>query len=230
LATRQKPVTTDNEDAAETNGVAGKSRTKAPAAKNTVKPAPKTAARPRVRAKAAVAEQAPPAEETTTDTNGAAVATSPGAPEANGAAPSDAAGNGVETVDVTAPYASAVAVAAIAANPATDEPNPEDIKATERGEWRLAAVTCSSAGSEGSGHGREGWSLSTVLGAVQRGLRQESAWSTAAHCRQLSECLVPVWSLDRRRCGELAGLTVVLTPDVTITPTDDPPLMTCPIP
>jgi len=131
LATRQKPVTTDNEDAAETNGVAGKSRTKAPAAKNTVKPAPKTAARPRVRAKAAVAEQAPPAEETTTDTNGAAVATSPGAPEANGAAPSDAAGNGVETVDVTAPYASAVAVAAIAANPATDEPNPEDIKATE---------------------------------------------------------------------------------------------------
>ena len=106
----------------------------------------------------------------------------------------------------------------------------EDIKVTERGSWWPAAVTCSSAGSEGSGHGREGWSLSTVLGAVQRGLRQESAWSTAAHCRQLSECLVPVWSLDRRRCGELAGLTVVLTPDVTITPTDDPPLMTCPIP
>ena len=51
-------------------------------------------------------------------------------------------------------------------------------------------MTCSSAGSEGSGHGREEWTLSTVLGAVQRCLRQESAWSTAAHCRQLSECLV----------------------------------------
>ena len=47
-------------------------------------------------------------------------------------------------------------------------------------------MTCSSAGSEGSGHGREEWSWSTVLGAVQRCLRPESAWSTAAHCRQLS--------------------------------------------
>ena len=52
-------------------------------------------------------------------------------------------------------------------------------------------MTCSSAGSEGSGHGREEWSWSTVLGAVQRCLRQESAWSTAAHCRQHSQCLVP---------------------------------------
>ena len=137
MATRQKPVTTDNEDAAETNGVAGKSRAKAPvakaAAKNTVKPAAKTAARPRHRAKAAAGEQAPPAEETAVGTNGAtpAVATSPETPEADGAAPLNGAGNGVETVDVTAPYASAVAVAAIAADPATDEPNPDDIKATE---------------------------------------------------------------------------------------------------
>ena len=84
----------------------------------------------------------------------------------------------------------------------------EDIKAREGARWRLAAVTCSSAGSEGSGHGREGWSLSTVLGAVQRGLRQESAWSTAAHCRQLSECLVPsvvpqqeeVWGIGWSYC------------------------------
>ena len=74
--------------------------------------------------------------------------------------------------------------------------------------WRLAAVTCSSAGSEGSGHGREEWSWSTVLGAVQRCLRPESAWSTAAHCRQLSECLVPnvvpqqeeVWGIDWSYC------------------------------
>ena len=121
MATRQKPVTTDNEDAAETNGAAGKSRAKAPAAKaaakNAVKPAAKTAARPRLRAKAAVAEQAPPAEETAAGTNGAA--------------PLNGAGNGVETADVTTPYASALAVAAIAADPTTDEPNPDDIKATE---------------------------------------------------------------------------------------------------
>ena len=97
LATRQKPVTTDNEDAAETNGVAVKSRAKTPVAKTTVKTAPKTAAKPRTRAKAAVEEQAPPAEETATATNGAGptVATDPEATEANGAA--------------TSPYASAVA-------------------------------------------------------------------------------------------------------------------------
>ena len=127
MATRQKPVTTDNEDAAETNGVAVKSRAKTsvakPAAKTAVKPAAKTA-RPRTRAKAA-------AEETAPDATAATVATNPEVPEANGAAPSNGTGNGVETVDVTAPYASAVAVAAIAANPATDEPNQEDIKATE---------------------------------------------------------------------------------------------------
>ena len=137
MATRQKPVTTDSEDAAETNGVAVKSRAKAPvaktAAKTTVKTAPKTAAKPRTRAKAAAEEQAPRAEETATATNGAAstVETNPEAPATNGAAPLNGAGNGVETVDVTAPYASAVAVAAIAADPATDEPNPDDIKATE---------------------------------------------------------------------------------------------------
>ena len=51
-------------------------------------------------------------------------------------------------------------------------------------------MTCSSAGSEGSGHGREEWSWSTVLGAVQRCLREESAWSTATHCWQHSECLM----------------------------------------
>ena len=119
LATRQKPVTTDNEDAAETNGVAVKSRAKTPVAKTTVKTAPKTAAKPRTRAKAAVEEQAPPAEETATATNGAGptVATDPEATEANGAA--------------TSPYASAVAIAALAADPATDEPNSDDIKATE---------------------------------------------------------------------------------------------------
>ena len=72
-------------------------------------------------------------------------------------------------------------------------------------------MTCSSAGSEGSGHGREEWSWSTVLGGVQRCLRQESAWSTATHCRQFSEC----GPLNRRRCGGLTGLTVVFTSGVS---------------
>ena len=54
----------------------------------------------------------------------------------------------------------------------------EDIKVTERGKWWPAAVKCLSASSEGSGHEREEWSWVTVLGAVQRCLRQESAWST----------------------------------------------------
>ena len=57
-------------------------------------------------------------------------------------------------------------------------------------------MKCSSAGSEGSGHGREEWSWVTVLGAVQRCLRQESVWSTAAHRRQHSH-EYPVWSTQQ---------------------------------
>ena len=62
----------------------------------------------------------------------------------------------------------------------------EDIKVTERGMWWHAAVKCSSAGSKGSGYRREEWSWVSVLGAVQRCLRQESVWSTTGHCRQHS--------------------------------------------
>ena len=40
---------------------------------------------------------------------------------------------------------------------------------------------------------REEWSWVTVLGAVQRCLRQESVWRTASHCRQHSH-EYPMWS------------------------------------
>ena len=135
----------------ETNGVAVKSRAKTTVAKNAVKPAAKTASRPRSRAKAAVAEQAPPAvevptEETAAGTNGAEapVATSADAP-----AGTNGAGNGVATEAATDPYASAVAVAAIALGQASDaEPKPEDIKATE-GEAKEAVTDAQQDDMEG---------------------------------------------------------------------------------
>ena len=105
--------------------------------------------------------------------------------------------------------------------------------------WRPAAVTCSSAGSEGSGHGREEWSWSTVLGAVQRCLRQESAWSIAAHCWQHSECLVPscvvpqqeeVWGIDWSYCCpyiRCISLLLMTPPPTLMTP---PPTLMIPPP
>ena len=125
MATKQVPVT-DKEDAVKTDDVAVKSRTKTTAAKAAVKPAAKTASRPRSRAKAAATEQAPPAVEVPTEETEAGANV-----PATAAAGTNGTGSAVETVDVTAPYASAVAVAAIAADPATEEPNPDDIKATE---------------------------------------------------------------------------------------------------
>ncbi len=83
------------------------------AAKSAVRPAPKTAARPRTRAKVAAAEQPPSA------VNGAE-------------APVNGAANGTQSGGIADPYASAVAVAAVALDRAPDaEPNSEDIKATE---------------------------------------------------------------------------------------------------
>ena len=182
MATKQKPVTSDNENAAETNGAvksrkktaAVKAAPKAPvekaaaknavksavkaepkttvvktatkatatktsakaapkstvktvvktAAKSPVRPAAKTASRPRSRTKVAVAEVAVNGAEAVVETSNGAVGT--GAPsEANGAA------NGVQSGEVSNAYASAVAVAAVALDRASDEPNSEDIKATE---------------------------------------------------------------------------------------------------
>ena len=79
----------------------------------------------------------------------------------------------------------------------------EDIKVTERGKWWPAAVKCSSAGSEGSGHEREEWSWVTVLGEC-RGASDRSqlgalTWSRGAP----------------RRCRRLADLTVVLIHQVS---------------
>ena len=94
--------------------------------------------------------------------------------------------------------------------------------------WRPAAVTFSSAGSEGRGHER-GRSWSTVLGAGQRCLRGEAAWSSAGHCRQHSECLVPSEVLHLRllrspQQAEVQGMGwsyCVLTSGVPLTSSDD---------
>ena len=90
-------------------------------------------------------------------------------------------------------------------------------------------MTCSSDGSEGVAMGgrRE---LVHRVGAVQRCLREESAWSTATHCRQLSECLVP--SVVPSTGGGVGDWLVLLLSlhQVSLTLTDDPPptLMTPP--
>ena len=67
----------------------------------------------------------------------------------------------------------------------------EDIKATERGEVEADCSDMLKCWLRGEWPWEGGVELVHCVGAVQRCLRPESAWSTAAHCRQHSECLVP---------------------------------------
>ena len=56
--------------------------------------------------------------------------------------------------------------------------------------WRPAAVTCPSAGSEWRGHKR-GLELVHRVGGGAEVSHTGGSWSSAGHCRQHSECLVP---------------------------------------
>ena len=76
-------------------------------------------------------------------------------------------------------------------------------------------MTCSSAGSEGSGHGREEWSWSTVLGQCRGAPDRSQLGALPLTAGSSVSVLCPVWSLNRRSCGGLAGLTVVLTSGVS---------------
>ena len=129
MATKQIPVTSDSEDAVDTDGASAKGRTKSAVktapkialstAKRAVRPAGKTT-RPRSRAKNSEAEQTYVA--------------------GDGAAGQLEAGtNGAASGDMSDPYASAVAVAAVALNRTTDEPAPEEIKAAEEEEKEAIA-------------------------------------------------------------------------------------------
>ena len=84
----------------------------------------------------------------------------------------------------------------------------EDIKDTKRGEVEAGCSDMLKCWLRGEWPREGGMELVHCVWAVQRCLRQESAWSTAAHCRQLSECLVPsvvpqqeeVWGIGWSYC------------------------------
>ena len=102
------------------------------------RPTPRTA-RPRPRAKAGDIGQAPPegssSGQIAVDTNGAEATVAVGT-------------NGVGSGELSTPYASAVAVAAVVLDKAADEPNAEDIKATE-GEAKEAVTDAQQDDMEG---------------------------------------------------------------------------------
>ena len=98
--------------------------------------------------------------------------------------------------------------------------------------WRPAAVTCSSAGSEGRGHRREEWSWSTLLGQCRAASERSQLGALPLTAGSTVSVLCPVWSPQQEKvwgidwsycCLYIRCLSLLLM-------TPHPTLMTCPLP